>query len=46
MASGFDFIDFELGKRDELIEKYPQHRRIIESLTHPGREIIRPISEY
>jgi len=33
VAPGFDFADFELGKRTELVRLYPQHRRLIESLT-------------
>jgi uncharacterized protein len=30
---GFEFSDFELGKRSELIAEYPQHKDIIEKLT-------------
>ena len=33
VSPGFDFEDFELGKRLELVRCYPQHRRIIERLT-------------
>lgn len=33
VAPGFDFEDFELGKRSELIKLYPQHRQLIEELT-------------
>jgi predicted cupin superfamily sugar epimerase len=33
VAPGFDFADFELGKRAQLIRLYPQHRNLIESLT-------------
>ena len=33
VAPGFDFEDFELGKRSKLISLYPQHRRLIEQLT-------------
>ena len=33
VAPGFDFADFELGKRSELIKLYPQHRTLIEQLT-------------
>jgi predicted cupin superfamily sugar epimerase len=33
VAPGFDFQDFELGKRADLIRLYPQHRKVIESLT-------------
>jgi uncharacterized protein len=30
VAPGFDFEDFEMGKREELVAKYPQHRVLIE----------------
>jgi uncharacterized protein len=33
VAPGFDFTDFEMAKRDELIAQYPQHRALIERLT-------------
>jgi uncharacterized protein len=33
VAPGFDFEDFEMGKREELGERYPQHRELIERLT-------------
>ena len=33
VAPGFDLADFELGKRQELVRLYPQHRNLIESLT-------------
>jgi predicted cupin superfamily sugar epimerase len=33
VAPGFDFDDFELGTRSELIAVYPQHRKLIEELT-------------
>ena len=33
VAPGFDFADFELAKRTELVGRYPQHERLIESLT-------------
>jgi uncharacterized protein len=33
VAPGFDFADFELAKRDELIAQFPQHRVMIERLT-------------
>jgi len=33
VAPGFDFEDFELGSRQELLRLYPQHRAIIELLT-------------
>ena len=33
VAPGFDFRDFELANRDELIAAYPQHEEIITKLT-------------
>lgn len=33
VAPGFEFEDFELGKREELSERYPQHREVIGRLT-------------
>jgi predicted cupin superfamily sugar epimerase len=33
VAPGFDFEDFEMGKREELVRIYPQHRELIERLT-------------
>ncbi len=33
VAPGFDFEDFEMGKRAELVARYPQHREWIERLT-------------
>lgn len=33
VSPGFEFKDFELFKRSELIEKYPQHQQIILKLT-------------
>jgi predicted cupin superfamily sugar epimerase len=33
VAPGFDFQDFELAKRKELIALYPQHRNLVETLT-------------
>jgi predicted cupin superfamily sugar epimerase len=33
VAPGFDFEDFELGKRSELVKLYPQHRKLVEQLT-------------
>jgi predicted cupin superfamily sugar epimerase len=38
VAPGFDFADFEMAKRDELIAQYPQHRAIVESLTRDERD--------
>ncbi len=33
VAPGFDFEDFELGDRQELTNRYPQHQKLIERLT-------------
>jgi hypothetical protein len=33
VAPGFDFEDFEMGRREELGARYPQHRALIERLT-------------
>lgn len=33
MAPGFDYADFELAQRGELIAQYPQHRTLIERFT-------------
>lgn len=33
VAPGFEFEDFEMGKREELGAKYPQHMELIERLT-------------
>jgi len=33
VAPGFDFDDFEMGKREELVRQYPQHRELIRRLT-------------
>lgn len=33
VAPGFDFNDFEMAKKEELLESYPDHRDIIEKLT-------------
>ncbi len=33
LSPGFDFIDFELGKQEELINLYPEHENIIKRFT-------------
>jgi uncharacterized protein len=33
VAPGFDFTDFELFKKEELLHEYPMHEEIIEKLT-------------
>lgn len=33
VAPGFDFADFEMARRGELLTHYPQHREVIEKLT-------------
>lgn len=32
VAPGFDFSDFEIGKRDELLKMFPEHQEIINRL--------------
>lgn len=36
MAPGFDFEDFEMGNRQHLLRKYPQHEVVILGLTSPA----------
>jgi uncharacterized protein len=33
VAPGFDFQDFYLGKREDLLKQYPQHLQVIEQFT-------------
>src|SRR5579871_325621 len=33
VAPGFEFNDFEMARRDELVTQFPQHREMIEKLT-------------
>jgi uncharacterized protein len=33
VAPGFDFADFEMGRRDELTANFPEYREVIHSLT-------------
>lgn len=33
VAPGFDFADFEMAKRSDLIASYPKHQKLIEDLT-------------
>jgi len=33
VSPGFDFSDFELGRAEELIARFPQHRDLISKLT-------------
>ncbi len=35
VSPGFDFKDFEMAERDDLLEKFPRHSEIIEKLTKP-----------
>jgi predicted cupin superfamily sugar epimerase len=42
VSPGFDFEDFELGKRQELIREYPQHKNVITGLTHEGPSLDGP----
>ncbi len=33
VAPGFEFADFEMGRREQLMKRYPLHARLIERLT-------------
>jgi predicted cupin superfamily sugar epimerase len=33
VAPGFDFADFQLGRRDNLLKQFPQYKELIERLT-------------
>ena len=33
VAPGFEFADFEMGRREELVERYPLHAELIQRLT-------------
>jgi len=33
VAPGFDFADFEMAKREDLLARFPRHREVIERLT-------------
>jgi len=35
VAPGFDFADFELGRRAELLARFPEHRELIGMLARP-----------
>jgi len=37
VSPGFDFRDFEIGRREELTSQYPRHARLIERYTRLGR---------
>lgn len=39
VAPGFDFRDFELGKKRELTDLFPQHYEMIEELGYPDEKI-------
>jgi uncharacterized protein len=34
VAPGFDFADFEMAERKEVLRQFPQHQSVIELLTH------------
>jgi predicted cupin superfamily sugar epimerase len=36
VAPGFDFQDFEMGDKKELLKLFPQHSEVIEKLGHNG----------
>ena len=36
VAPGFEFQDFAAGRRSDLLERFPQHRKLITALTRAG----------
>ena len=36
VAPGFEFEDFEMPDRNKLVERYPEHKTLIEKFTHAG----------
>ena len=34
VSPGFDFKDFQMPSREKLINLYPKHTKVINSLTH------------
>lgn len=44
VAPGFDFQDFEMGEREQLIAEFPSHSAIIRRLTKETSQI--PLSNY
>jgi len=36
VAPGFDFADFEMGRRSKLLSHFPDHAGIIRRLTREG----------
>ncbi len=37
---GFEFADFEMANRDQLLTEYPQHAELIERLTYPAENTV------
>ena len=37
VSPGFEFADYEHGRRDELVRSYPEFRELITALTKPSR---------
>ncbi|AFH49626.1 Hypothetical protein IALB_1920 [Ignavibacterium album JCM 16511] len=35
VSPGFDFKDFELAERDKLVNKFPEHEKLIKKFTKP-----------
>ena len=34
VSPGFDYNDFVIGQREELVKQFPNHKKLIEKLTH------------
>ena len=39
VAPGFDFADFEMGDRDDLLKEFPNHREIIQRFTKNSSQL-------
>ena len=37
VAPGFDFADFEIARRNALLDAFPQHETVIRAMTRPER---------
>jgi predicted cupin superfamily sugar epimerase len=33
VSPGFDFVDFEMAKRPDLLQQFPQHSQLIKEFT-------------
>lgn len=40
VAPGFDFADFDLPSRDEMLRLLPEHGELVVTLTHPTKPVV------